>query len=266
MARTKRRIDQFALMMLCRCRLQVARLRRRKEGNAESARKTIFVHIGTHKTGSTSIQSFLRRQSDQLKRCGILVPRSGTLSWNSGHHNIAWEIRGDPLLEPHSGGVDDLIIELKAARESVAVISSEDFEYLVQYPDKLRQFHARLVDAGYDPAYLVFFRNTIDYMKSLFSTLNNQDVDKSLGWFETEAKSNGSVTVHGDWYFEFDYDRFVTKWRGAVGDAIAAFSYDEVAKNPGLLPFFFQAVGASAEIVAVSANWPTLNIRKETSV
>jgi hypothetical protein len=266
MARTKRRIDQFVLMLMCRCRLQFAALCRREEVNARGARKTIFVHIGTHKTGSTSIQSFLRRQSDQLKRCGILVPRSGTLSWNSGHHNIAWEIRGDPLLEPHSGGVDDLIIELKAARESVAVISSEDFEYLVQYPNKLQQFHLRLVAIGYDPRYFIFFRNTTDYMMSLRSCLMNQGVDKSLEWFETEAKSNGSVTVHGDWYFEFDYNRFVSKWREAVGDAIAAFSYNEVSKNPGLLPFFFQAVGASAEIVAVSANWPTLNIRKESSV
>ena len=146
----------------------IRRLRRRKGGNAEGARKTIFVHIGTHKTGTTSIQSFMRRYARQLSQSGILVPRSGTLSWNGGHHNIAWEIRSDPHLEPHAGGVDDLIVELEAARENVAVISSEDFEYLVQYPDRLRQFHARLVGLDTIQSYLVFFRNTVDYMKSSF--------------------------------------------------------------------------------------------------
>ncbi len=266
MARTKRRIDQLALMLMCRCRLQVARLRRRKEGNAEGARKTIFVHIGTHKTGTKSIQNFLRRQARQLKRSGILVPRSGTLGRNGGHHNIAWEIRSDPLLEPHAGGVDDLIIELKAARENVAVISSEDFEYLVQYPDRLKQFNTRLVDAGYDPMYLIFFRVKGEYMKSLRSMLRKQDVDRPLEWFEAEIKARGSITVHGDWHHEFDYDRFVSKWREAVGDAIVAFSYDKVSKNPGLLPFFFERIGASSEIVAASANRPPLNVRKATSV
>jgi hypothetical protein len=265
MARTKRRIDQFALMLKCRCRLQVARLLRRRQGNEGGARKTIFVHIGTHKTGTTSIQNFMRRQARQLKRSGILVPRSGTLGRNGGHHNIAWEIRGDPLLEPHAGGVDDLIIELKAARENVAVISSEDFEYLVQYPDRLEQFHARLVGAGYDPTYLVFFRNTVDYMRSLRSELKKQDIDRPLEWFEAEIKAKGSITVHGDWHYEFDYDRFVAKWKAAVGDAVLTFSYDEASRNPGLLPFFFETIGASSEIVAASGDTPLLNIRKAAS-
>jgi len=266
MARTKRRIDQFALMLKCRCKLQFDRLRRRKGGNAEGARKTIFVHIGTHKTGTTSIQSFMRRYARQLSRSGILVPRSGTLSWNGGHHNIAWEIRSDPQLEPHAGGVDDLIVELKAARENVAVISSEDFEYLVQYPDRLQQFHARLVGAGYDPIYLVFFRNTVDYMKSLRSELKKQDIDQPLEWFEAEIKAKGAIIVHGDWRYEFDYDRFVSKWRAAVGDSVLTFSYDDVSKNPGLLPFFFARIGASAEIVGASGDRPPLNIRKAFDV
>jgi hypothetical protein len=245
-------------------KLRFAGLRRRVEANGQSARKTIFVHIGTHKTGTTSIQYFLRQQSRQLKQCGILVPRSGTLSRTTGHHNIAWDIRSDPLREPHAGGVDDLVVELKAAQENVAVISSEAFEYLVQDPDGLSQFHERLVGIGYDPTYLVFFRNTNDYMISLHRELSAHGVDKSLEWFEAEIEAKGSITVHGDWHHEFDYGRFVSRWKRAVGDSILVFSYDEVAKNPGLLPFFFETIGASAEIVAASANLRPLNTRNAT--
>ncbi len=155
-----------------------------------------------------------------------------------------------------------MIVELKAARESVAVISSEAFEYLVQVPDILRRFHSRLVGIGYDPIYIVFFRNTSDYMKSLQSEMKNHNVDRPLEWYESEIRAKGSVTVHGDWHHEFNYDRFVSRWKDAVGDAILAFDYDEVSKKPGLLPFFFEKVGASAEIVAASLNLPPLNIRK----
>jgi hypothetical protein len=177
----------------------------------------------------------------------------------TGHHNIPWDILSFPLREPHAGGLDDLIIELKAAQESVAVISSEAFEYLVQDPEKLRQFHERLVGIGYDPTYLVFFRNKSDYVRSLYYELMKHNVDKSIEWFEAEIKAKGSITVHGGWHHEFDYDRFVAKWKSAVGDAIVAFNYDEVSKHPGLIPFFFEKIGAPAEIVTASANLPLLN-------
>jgi hypothetical protein len=266
MARTKRRIDQFALMALCRFKLRLRRFRGSDPSNAQGARKTIFIHIGTHKTGTTSIQNFLRRNATQLKRCGIFVPRSGTLSRTTGHHNIAWEIRSDPLLNSFSGGVEDLIVELNVARENVAVVSSEDFEYLVRYPDRLRQFHARLVEIGYDPKYIVFFRNTVDYMKSLCAELKKEDVDKPLEWFEAEIKAKGAITVHGDWYYDFDYDRFISQWKAAVGNNILRFDYDEASKKPGLLPFFFEAIGASREIVAASVGGPKMNIRKTAPV
>jgi hypothetical protein len=248
-------------MALSRFKLRVRKLRGRDLPNAQRARKTIFIHIGTHKTGTTSIQNFLRRNAAELKRCGIFVPRSGTLSRTTGHHNIAWDIRSDPLLNPYNGGVEDLIVELELARENVAVISSEDFEYLVRYPDRLRHFHARLVGIGYDPKYLVFFRNTADYMKSLCAELKKEGVDKPLEWFEAEIKANGAITVHGDWYYDFDYDRFVSQWQAAVGDNILRFDYDEATQKAGLLPFFFETIGASREIVEASAAMPKKNVR-----
>ena len=96
--------------------------------------------------------------------------------------------------------------------------------------------------------------------------MKKQDIDQPLEWFEAEIEAKGSIIVHGDWRYEFDYDRFVSKWRAAVGDLVLTFSYDDVSKNPGLLPFFFARIGASAEIVAASGDRPPLNIRKASDV
>ncbi|THD47996.1 MAG: hypothetical protein E7774_03690 [Bradyrhizobium sp.] len=260
--RLRRKIDQFVLMFMCRCKLFLRGLRSGGLGQERVARKKIYVHIGTHKTGTTSIQDFMRRHTRLLEKCGILVPRSGTHKWRKGHHNIAWDIRSDPLLEPGCGGVDDLICELRAADESVALISSEDFEYLVQYPNELRQFHARLLGAGYEPIYLIFFRNKTDYMKSLRLELKKQAIDEPLDWFESEIREHRRILVNGDWYYDFDYDRFLNNWKAAVGESVLAFDYDRACASPGLLPFFFETVGASKEVIAASGSSPRLNISK----
>jgi hypothetical protein len=227
----------------------------------QSERKKIIVHIGTHKTGSTSIQNALRRQERMLRKCGILVPLSGTLGRLSGHHNIAWEMRRDPLFTPGCGGVDDLILELGAARESVAVISSEDFEYLVKYPKELGMFNEKIVNAGYDPLYLVFFRDPSAYLESLFHQLKKDKVEEPFEWFLNEYNTKGYILVHGDWYYDLDAGRFAKEWRDIVGPNVLVVNYDEVSKNPGLLPFFFKSIGASAKIVEASANMPRLNRR-----
>lgn len=58
--------------------------------------KSIYIHIGPHKTGTTTLQFSLFLNKDKLKKNGILYPDSGIISAKlPGHHNLAWEILGD---------------------------------------------------------------------------------------------------------------------------------------------------------------------------
>lgn len=58
--------------------------------------RTCFVHIGTHKTGTTSLQVALNRHCTELDGQYYLYPRTGRPTMApDGHHNIAWEIAGD---------------------------------------------------------------------------------------------------------------------------------------------------------------------------
>ena len=121
--------------------------------------RTLYVHIGTHKTGTTSIQAFLRRDADLPARDGVYVPSTGAIHAHAGHHNIAWQLRGDPRFNTKHGGLGHLVDELAQAAEPKAVISSEDFEYPVQYPEALSRFEIALGSAGWVPTYIVFFRH-----------------------------------------------------------------------------------------------------------
>ncbi|ASF47604.1 hypothetical protein [Methylovulum psychrotolerans] len=84
-------------------------------------------HIGTHKTGSTALQSFLFSNRDMLLKLGILYPTTGLV--DKAHHDVAWMIG--------SGNVNK-VMELFAKIESEAsalglenvLLSSEEFEFI----------------------------------------------------------------------------------------------------------------------------------------
>jgi hypothetical protein len=237
----------------------------RKTSSYVRSRRTLFVHIGTHKTGTTSIQNFLRRHSTRLRECGVFVPKAGTLNPTSGHHNIAWEIRKDPRYNPRIDGVAELVEELKTSNESTAVISSEDFEYLVQYPSELKAFDDRVEAAGFSTKYVVYFRERDSYARSLYCEL---EVDCELevarladnfDEFRQSIEKLGYVRVNGDWYYEFSYDRFVKNWENILGPKVRAYNYDESVQAMGLLPSFLLTIGASKQLIDESRRAPSVN-------
>jgi hypothetical protein len=54
----------------------------------------IIIHIGWHKTGTTSVQAFLKKNYYQLiSENKLYYPSEGLVSY--GHHQIAWSLKGD---------------------------------------------------------------------------------------------------------------------------------------------------------------------------
>jgi hypothetical protein len=231
----------------------------RKTSPYVRSRRTLFVHIGTHKTGTTSIQNFLRCHSTRLKECGVFVPTAGTLNLTSGHHNIAWEIRKDPRYNPRIDGIAELVEELKTSNESTAVISSEDFEYLVQYPIELKAFDDRVEAAGFSTKYIVYFRERDSYARSLYCELEVGGLVDNFDEFRQSIEKLGYVRVNGDWYYEFRYDLFVKNWENLLGPKVRAYSYDESVQGIGLLPSFLLTIGASKQLIDESRRAPSVN-------
>lgn len=221
------------------------------------------MHIGTHKTGTSSVQSYIRKHAEKLKECGVFVPTSGTLGPDSGHHNIAWQIRNDLRFSAEAGGVQELIREMASSSEKITVISSEDFEYLSQYPHELKNFDETINAAGYATSYIVYFRNINDYSSSLYAELITSGFTEDYLAIERAIRKDGYVRFNGDWYYEFRYDRFVESWERIVGSKIRGFSYDDAVAGIGLLPSFLKLIGASNSLIDESRNAPLLNTRIE---
>ena len=87
---------------------------------------TLFLHIGLHKTGTSSLQNFLNRNADLLREQGCLWPQAGRVG--GAHHNIGYQLMGKKRFSEDAGGLPELAAELSGAE--MAIVSSEELEFL----------------------------------------------------------------------------------------------------------------------------------------
>ena len=222
--------------------------------------REIYIHIGTHKTGTTSIQNFLGTNREALKKGGLYVPLSGTIGPAAGHHNIAWELRNDQRFHPRFGTVSDLTAELRGVECQRVVLSSEDFEYLSQYPERLRFLDDELRELGYKRNYVVFLRNKRDYLFSLFCELRkHHGIDEDYQSLRKQVRTNGYVLVNNDWYFEFNYKRLRDTWTQCIGTNLACVNYDQHLAKNGLNRIFLSTLKVGEGLLQLGDHAPRLN-------
>jgi hypothetical protein len=86
----------------------------------------IYIHIGVHKTASSTIQVGLSNNRGLLAENDWLYPKKGALS-RIAHHNVVFQIRNDRRYNPRAGDFEDLISEIKRTKKQNVIVSSEDF-------------------------------------------------------------------------------------------------------------------------------------------
>lgn len=91
----------------------------------------VLLHIGSQKTGTTSIQRVLSGNAERLAAAGVLYPSSGRPDDNSiqyGHHLLAREsARLTQGKARETDAIPRLLAEIEAKKPARVVISSEDF-------------------------------------------------------------------------------------------------------------------------------------------
>ncbi|MBM5821213.1 MAG: hypothetical protein FJ082_01765 [Cyanobacteria bacterium K_Offshore_surface_m2_011] len=220
----------------------------------------LFLHIGDHKTGSTSIQAFLRQRASDLQAAGIYVPTAVTYSPQSGHHHLAFELLEDKRWNPAYGGLAELVAELRRCPLPRAVISCEDLSLLVVRPDRLRQLEESLRAEGHSVSWLMFLRRVDDYLESLYCELRRSGQRARLGY----PGFAFPFLLWGRRYSKFcDYSAFVRRWRGVSGSPLHLLDYDRAVGAEGLLPRFLAAIGAPASLIEADHDAPVLNRRRQ---
>lgn len=211
--------------------------------------KTLYLHVGTHKTGTTSIQKWLHEQSAMLLDVGVLVPQMGRPFQNtSGHHNLAWELSGDPRFSEAYGTRRELFDELSSICHESVILSSEDFGCVSNKPDVLKSFLDEFRKNDYQVNLIVYLRDPIDYGVSLHGEykkqLSFQDVTENASLDELRCKTDprnfvSEITKAKSYHLrdalpcfqDFNYARLVGNYERAAGTEnvfVRAYSHDVI--------------------------------------
>lgn len=179
--------------------------------------KVVFLHIGTHKTGTTSLQTFLARNELNLASYGAYFPKAGRITEFSGHHNLAWELNDDERFDPQNGGIRDLRDELSSTDWSTVILSSEDFEYLYCRPERLKVLKSLADLLEYELIAVGFFRDPASYANSLYAELAKHRLTQSIESFVDDIVTDGEFVFNSNWRFCFDYPRIVEGFQSIFG-------------------------------------------------
>lgn len=169
-------------------------------------KKRLFIHIGSHKTATTYLQSLFHNNRDLLLKNNLLYPATGIA--HEAHHELAWSLRDkqqdstDLLLMPRWQA---LVEEIEGAAADTALISSEDFEWNAFKPDWLRPLHQH-----FDLHVIFFLRQPDLYVESYYNQLVKD--------FDTRESRTLERYLAEEPLFFLQSERILNRWAELVGD------------------------------------------------
>ncbi|MCU4653099.1 hypothetical protein N8I71_09665 [Roseibacterium sp. SDUM158016] len=195
----------------------------------------LVLHIGLHKTASTAVQTLCRDNAGLLAEAGV--------HWRvhqgyPAHHETAWA-----LLRGETGAIDDYIAEARTMGARTALLSSEELDYVLHVPQKAQAIEAAARAAGVtEIVWIAALRRPSEVFRSLISELTKHGIhlDPLQGYLEIRrtgglhftGRLNGGAQFW-NWFYTFDYPRYVGRLREAVAGRVVAYDYHAPERFPG---------------------------------
>jgi hypothetical protein len=188
---------------------------------------TVYVHIGLHKTGTSSIQAFLRKNKPALLERGWLYPRTG---WTAGgHHNLAYELLGRKRFSEAAGRLSEL--EAEIAQAPNAIVSSEELEFLELA--EVRRLKAAIGER--ETRILVYLRR----QDALIGSTYAQQVKMGA-----RMKPFDDYALASLYNPRFDFAQLLSRWGGVFGrEALEVAVVSDETAGPRLYDDFLARVG-----------------------
>lgn len=204
----------------------------------------VILHVGLHKTGTTSIQNALFEQREVLLQNGILYPNSGlelkapAVGRRHLHLKLSVATEGAESL-----ALARLAEEVRASACHSAVVSHEAlFAPDVSPGDVLlglKGFHVEVV---------VYLRNPVDYLESKYREwVRNVEFSGEISRF---------LRKESDW---LDISKRVSDWRDAVGaERLHIHSFDHLEPQTNLAVHMLGSVGLEINLSPPNLTNPSL--------
>ena len=198
--------------------------------------KKAFIHIGQHKTGTTSLQKYFKANS-VIKDLYCPINFSSKYEKAVDHAPLAWFLMGDDRINNFNYNLNDFKKEI--SKKKKIFLSAEDFSLLLTNTECKKKFE-RLFK-NYQIIYICYIRNTNDKNISLIKQLTSfKSINKFLRkliqiklFFNLKKFGqipHGSNYFHKSlhkFYFYTDYYKFKKNITFKSKGKFYFFSYDE---------------------------------------
>lgn len=222
------------------------------------AQPRIFIHIGTHKTGSTSLQYFLDRERCRLRNLGVAYFRGCHIPANHVElHAASMRIdRPSPFKLDSQLTIDaEYIGSVKArladfvqgAGNRVCLFSAEGLSYL-RYVDEVEALKELFPPA--DISIFVYLRDRESYRRS------------HQGEFNRRVARGGKIDPSfadlgiGSWLL--DYEARLEPFKAAFGEArVHVVDFDQARENDGsIIPSCLRLLGVEGQFLP--SDWESI--------
>ncbi|MCF8360270.1 MAG: hypothetical protein K9H26_16070 [Prolixibacteraceae bacterium] len=219
--------------------------------------KKVFLHIGLHKTASTSIQNSLANSYDRLKNNNFLfplfylnnkrivnhsIPFFSLFTKNPANYSANFNLnitnRKD-IEEVHSNYLNQLKEQIKAFKGENLIISGEDISRLTcTQLESLKYFLFDLTNAGIEIEVIAFVRNPVDLVLSLIQEMvKHGEVIDDLFFKAAERVKNR---------YQSTFSKFIEIFSK---ESIKVYRLEDAQKHQnGVCGFFVSVIGGSEEL------------------
>lgn len=182
--------------------------------------KKVILHIGRHKSGTSSLQHFLVRNRLLLEQHDYLYPHTGIRS--VAHHDIANAFSQKNVLEKGAPAIfeSELIRtfrnELAMTNATNIIVSSEKFTAC--NPRYMKELFN-----GYEVDVVIYLRDQLSYLASAYAQ-------------KVHAKPiTANIRDHYNTHFSrnMDYWKFIERWTSAFGDNVKVALFDREVLHEG---------------------------------
>jgi len=125
--------------------------------SSQVAKRVCYIHIGPHKSGTMSIQWFLKENRAELLKDGYLVPESE--DFRGGHYQLVTQLCGRAVPQHQREAAARFASAIKDTKCVAVVISSETLDDLLVNEDCAREFFGRIEELNLEPKLVFFPRN-----------------------------------------------------------------------------------------------------------
>src|SRR6266480_2114715 len=197
-------------------------------------KRLCYIHVGPHKTGTTSIQWFLQENGAELLEHGYFVPESETK--RGAHHALAEGLAGLDVGEHRKPLVARSIAAIAETPAQAIIISSEALEGLLGNRQNTQAFFNRVRELNLEPKLILFPRNQPQWINSSYAS-------SVKGFRRSDSFESCAIGFAQSPHARFSRWIQLTETHGAQ---LIARLFNKESLRRGVIPEFLNSIGITS--------------------